>query len=371
MSQSVTEKSRAKRFTPLGIVFAVLGVILFAYFVKKTGVAQIIEGIKRLGAGFLLILAVSTIRPLVRAKAWTWSFEAPYRLPFRDALSAYVTGDALGTLMPLGIIVSEPAKAALVRERVPLMAGLSAIAIENLFYSLSVALFIFSGTAALLLSFPLPKPLWYASTCALVGVVIILFIAYLFIRQQWKFASGLLEHLYVRGIGRHILETKRGRVSAIEDRVYGFYERNRARFLPILLLEAGFHLAGVVEIYITLYFISDTRPTLLAAFILESVNRVINVVFKFVPLRVGVDEAGTGLITKVLQLGTTSGVTLAIIRKARVICWAALGVALLVRRGLSVRAVAEEAEATIARETTQEKREEGPTSTVIAGGKSR
>jgi len=34
-------------------------------------------------------------------------------------------------------IISEPAKPALIRDRLPLMAGLSAIAIENIFYSLS------------------------------------------------------------------------------------------------------------------------------------------------------------------------------------------------------------------------------------------
>ena len=48
------------------------------------------------------------------------------------------------------------------------------------------------------------------------------------------------------------------------------------------------------------------------------------------------------MLTKVLKFGTASGVTLAIIRKARIICWTAIGVALLVRRGLSLRAVAEE-----------------------------
>jgi hypothetical protein len=92
---------------------------------------------------------------------------------------------------------------------------------------------------------------------------------------------------------------------------------------------------------------------LLTAFVLESVNRVINVVFKFVPMRVGVDEAGTGMLTKILRLGTASGVTLAIVRKARVIVWTALGIAFLVRRGLSLRAVAENAEEAVAAEVVE------------------
>ena len=226
----------------------------------------------------------------------------------------------------------------------PLVAGLSALAIENLFYSLSVSLFIFTGTVALMLSFQLPKALQIASTAALAAVVVVIALAFVVIRREWKFLSGALEFLYGRGIGRRFLETKRERARSLEDRVYGFYARNRSRFIPILLLEVCFHLSGVVEVYIVLSFISDSRVTLLTAFVLESVNRVINVVFKFVPLRVGVDEAGTGMLTKVLKLGTTVGVTLAIIRKARIICWTALGVVLLVSRGLSLRDVAEGAE---------------------------
>ncbi|HEX8772104.1 MAG TPA: lysylphosphatidylglycerol synthase transmembrane domain-containing protein [Pyrinomonadaceae bacterium] len=355
MNQSAQNKTSAKRFTPLGIIFALLGSLLFVYFVRSAGLGEITDGIRRLGVGFLLVLCISAFRPVVRALAWTRCFEAPHELRFRDALRAYLIGDAIGTLVPLGIFVSEPAKAALVRKRVPLMAGLSALAVENLFYSLSVALFIFSGMAALLFSFDLSRSLRMISIGALVGVIVAVSLAYLFIRKQWKFLSGTLEFFYRRGVGRRVLETRRERVRSLEERVYGFYTRNRSRFLPILLLEACFHLSGVAEVYVVLWFISDTfkggaGALLLSAFVLESVNRVINVVFKFIPLRMGVDEAGSSWVTKVLKLGEATGVTLAIIRKARIIFWTALGVALLVRRGLSLREVTEETRAAVAQE---------------------
>jgi hypothetical protein len=131
----------------------------------------------------------------------------------------------------------------------------------------------------------------------------------------------------------------------MEDRIYGFYVRNRRLFLPIFGLEVCFHLAGIAEIYTTLSFISDVAPTLLAAFILESVNRVINVVFKFIPFRLGVDEGGSGAVAKVLGLTTTVGITLAIVRKSRDIFWTAVGVLLMIQRGLSPAAVLSEEEA--------------------------
>lgn len=349
MAAGTKNGNKSKRFAPLGIIFAALGLALFAYTVRKAGVSQIVDGIQRLGIAFLLVVAISAIRLVVRAVAWTKCLEAPHRLPFRDAFAARVMGDALGNIIPLAsMAVSEPSKAAFVRHRVPLMAGLSALAIENIFYSLSVVLFIFSGMTALLLTFPLPKALRYAAIATLIALAVVAMIGYLVINKRWRFLSGAFVFLSNRTTGRSWIERATARTRTLEERIYGFYDRNRRHFLKIFALEICFHLAGILEIYTTLSFISETvAPTLFTAFILESVNRVINVVFKFVPLRTGIDEAGTGMLAKVLGFTTTIGVTLAIVRKARDIFWTSVGVALMVRRGLSLRAAADQGEEVI------------------------
>lgn len=338
--------TKRKGYTPLGIVFALAGVLLFAYFVRKAGVGQILDGIRRLGIGFVLIIAISSVRHIVRSIAWTLCVEAPYRLRFRDAFRARLMGDAIGNILPFAsFVISEPAKPALIRDRVPLMAGFSAIVIENIFYSLSVIVFVFSGMLALLLSFSLPKGLRVAGLVTMVAIGIVVVLGVLAIRRQVRFISGAAAFLHRRGLNEKWGEKSR----TLEDRVYGFYQRNGSRFFPILLLEACFHCAGVIEIYVTLSFISpDQPPTLFTAFILESVNRVITMAFKFIPLRMGVDEAGTGKVSKILQFTEAVGVTLAIVRKARDVFWAAVGVALLVHRGFSLRDIAQDAETAIA-----------------------
>lgn len=331
--------SRNKKLARFGIVFALLGLLLFAYFVKKADPWLILSGLQRLGWGFLLIIGISGLRQTARCLAWMRCFEAPHKLRFRDAFAARVMGDALGNIVPLAsVAVAEPSKAAFVTDRVPLMASLSALALENIFYSLSVVLLIFSGTAALLLSFSLPKPLRYASVIAMVVTLVLAPVGYFVLRRQWKFLSRPMSVLGGWGIARAWI-TEKGipRAQTLEDRIYGFYARHNNRLISIFLLEVCFHLSGIAEIYVTLYFISSVRPTLLTAFILESVNRVINVVFKFIPLRTGIDEAGTGMLSKVLGFTTTIGVTLAIVRKGRDIFWTAIGVALMVRRGLTLR----------------------------------
>ena len=321
------KQTRSRRFAPLGVVFGLVGVLLFAYFVSKAGVGEIAARIQRLGAGFVLILAVSSLRYIVRAVAWMLCVEPPFRLRFRDAFAGRLMGDALGNIVPfLSVAVAEPSKAVFVKDRVPLMVGFSALAIENIFYALSVALFIFAGTATLLLTFPLPKPLRYASIAALIVTLLILPLIYLIVRRQTRFLSRVAGYF---GFTKKL----KSRALALEDRIYGFYANTQRSFILIFALEMCFHLAGVLEIFVTLSFISPMAPTLTQAFILESVNRIINLTFKFIPLRAGVDEGGTGSVSKVLGIGRDIGVTLAIVRKGRDIFWSAIGVLLIWGRG--------------------------------------
>jgi len=339
----LTEKrSGSRRFAPLGIIFGLLGLLLFAYFVSRAGVGEILSRIQRLGAGFLLILAVASIRYVVRALAWIRCIESPYKLPFRDAFAARIMGDALGNIIPfISVAVSEPSKAVFVKDRVPLMVGLSGLAIENIFYALSVALFIFAGTATLLLTFSLPKPLRYASIGALVVTFIVIVLVYLIIRSQTRFLSGAVGFFQHRGIARKWMERLKPRAQSLEERVYGFYAKSERSFIGIFALDFCFHLAGILEVFLTLSFISPVAPTLRQAFILESVNRVINVAFKFIPLRAGVDEGGTGQVSKVLGFARGIGETLAIVRKGRDIFWSAIGLVLIWKKGFSLKGLSE------------------------------
>jgi hypothetical protein len=345
MAEKVKEGGASKRFAPAGAAFALAGLALFAYFVWRAGPGEIWSNISKIGWGFAAIILLAGLRFAVRAGAWTLCFEEPHRLGFREAFKAYLIGDAAGNVVPLGIVVSEPTKAAMASRRgVPFAATFSAIAVENIFYMLSVAFFVFCGAAALLAAFPLPKVLRYSSYGIVAGAGLFVAFAAYALKREWRFLSAALRWTAERGLGRKALERRLGRVTAFEERIYGFYGRRRRRFPAIVLCEAVFHALGVAESYLTIWLIAGERPSVLSAFLFESVNRVITVVFKFVPLRAGIDELGTGHLARVLAFGMAAGVTLAIVRKARLVFWMAVGVLLLVARGLSLRGVAEEAE---------------------------
>jgi len=339
----------------LGVAAAAGGLVLFAWTLQRTGLEPVIEGVRKVGYGFVVILAFAGVRFLVRGLAWTLCSEGEPRLRLVDTIPALLAGDALGNLTPLGLLASEPAKAAFVRHRVSLMSAASAITIENVFYTLTVALVIGGGTVALLFLFDVSRALQQVSLVALAAMIAIFIAGLVVLTSQIRVVARIVDAIDRRrgpktprqsaaaGVGpapgdMEAPRTQRrrfGKLLEFEERIYGFAGRHPSRLVPILLLEIAFHVLAIAELWFTLgLLLGAAAPGLMTTFVLEAVNRTITAVFKFVPLRLGVDEAGTELLTRTLGLDAGLGVTMAIIRKGRILSWTAVGVAVLVRRGL-------------------------------------
>jgi hypothetical protein len=134
-------------------------------------------------------------------------------------------------------------------------------------------------------------------------------------------------------------------VAAARLAVIGFAAEHPGRLWRAFGFDAVFHLLAVVEVFLTLRWLlgppslgfgeagplspgfggGGLRPTLAQAVVFESLNRVIIVAFKFVPFRLGVDEALTGALAPVLSLNPAAGVSLAVVRKVRSLFWAGVG----------------------------------------------
>lgn len=332
------EPGKFNRLKILAFFLTLAGVALFVYFISRVGLRELWEAVGRVGVGgFALIFLLYATRLAIRSFAWSFCVEKPYRLKFRDAFQAVIMGEAMSSIIPLGIVVSGTTKSLAVRKKLPLFAGLSALAVENLFYSFITGLYIALAAIALILNFKLPE-FWFWVSSLLIFIVAILIIAGVFmIVRQWHFASAIAEWIYQKGFLRKWLETGREDVKSFENRIYGFYRHQAKRFLPISLLQVLFHALGILEVWLILSFIGDVAPSLFSAFLLESVSRIIVVIFKLVPFVLGVDEAAAQFITDTLKLGAGIGITLAIVRKSVRVTWAIIGVLLLLNRGFSIR----------------------------------
>ena len=337
MTDDPATNGRPGPVSPGSVVAAVLGVALFVYFVQRAGVGEIAAGISRLGWLFLVVVALAGLRFWVRGMAWRGCLEGSHRLTPGSAFQAVVAGDTLGNLTPLSLLISEPAKALFVRDREPVSCTLAALAVENLFYTLSAALVIAGGALALVLRLRTADTWWLASVGLLTALIVVISLVHATIWRHVRVASGLFELVGRRGLVPPIVARWAERVRHAENRVYALYPREPGRLVTLACWELSFHALAILEIHIVLSLISDIAPTLIDAFVFESTNRFITALFKVVPMRIGVDEAGTAAFAELLAFGTAAGVTLAIVRKARMLVWMTIGVGFLVRRGLSVR----------------------------------
>src|SRR5206468_4726723 len=73
-------------------------------------------------------------------------------------------------------------------------------------------------------------------------------------------------------------------------------------------------------------------PRVGAAYIIESLTKVINFAFAFVPGTIGVYETGNGIILRTLGYTTAIGVALAIVRKAAIVFWTVIGLFVIAGR---------------------------------------
>src|SRR2546426_275348 len=175
------------------IAMALVAAGLFAESLHILGVEQIVDGLARMGWGFAAILAIAGARDVVRAIAWTLTIERPARLGFLPAFRARLAGEALNTLLPMGMGVGEPAKA--------------------------------------------------------------------------------------------------------------------------------YQVLAVAEVYVALLLISPQRPTIASALVLETVSRGVTIFFKMIPMRIGVDEASSSFVAGHVSLDPATGLTLALVRKLRMLFW--------------------------------------------------
>ena len=255
------------------------------------------------------------------------------RFSFIQAFAARLGGESMGFLTFAGPLLGEATKVALLRKRVPLVHGVPALVVDNLLYNLSVVLVVFGGAVLMLVAYPVPPVAREVLLVIAAGALLGLIAATMATRKRVTLLTGLIDRLARHGFRPKFLRTRRHHIYRIELTVYAFYKRRRAAFFSMIALDLASHVMSVFEVYITLWLLGFS-PRVGAAFIIESLTKVINFAFAFVPGTIGVYETGNGIILRTLGYTTAIGVALAIVRKAAIIFWTVIGVFVITWRTL-------------------------------------
>lgn len=282
----------------------VIGAALFTYAVGRVGLDALVDGVRRVGWGVLAILALGGARFVLRAQCWRWCLPHGVALDFPHAFTAFLAGDAVGNVTPLGLLASEPTKVLLVRHHLATFDSVASLTLENILYGLSVLAVLAFGLSLLLATTTVPAAAWWVAAATLAATMAVVVAAIALLR-----APRLLR---LRGQLRSLAVEHPGRLA----RVFS--------------LEFLFHVLAVAETFLTLrWLLGDQSPTAIQAIVFETVNRFTTVAFRFVPFRIGVDEAASGAVAPLLAVTVAAGVTLAVVRKARMLFWTAVGLLLV------------------------------------------
>jgi hypothetical protein len=320
------------RFSPVTATVAVIGVALLIYTVQRVGGwPAVVSGIASLGWWFLAVIALGAARMAVRARAWTLCAANPGAggLSFADAFGAILAGDAAGNLTPLGLLASEPTKMLLARGQISAVTSIASVMIENAFYTASVCVVLLGGTWLFLQRADVPAGLEQISE----AIVVLVFLGGLVAVWATRTQPAVLSRLapIVTRLARRA-DAPADAVREVEARIYGVLQWPAARILHATVWEASFHLLAVAEVWLVLRLLpGGGQLTLVDAFLMESAGRFVTIAFKFVPYRLGIDEVGSGAVAQALGLTAANGVTLALVRRLRILVLNTAGLIKLAR----------------------------------------
>lgn len=316
------------RLSVLNVAIAIVGVALLVFTVQRVGGwGAVVEGVAGIGWWFAVVLLLGAFRMGCRARAWMVCANDS-QLRFRDAFGAWLAGDAIGNLTPLGLLASEPTKILMARTRVSTVTSIASVTIENAFYTASVAVVLLTGTWLLLQRTNVPDGLERIAQFGLAAIVVAA-IAGAWAARTRPAVLSRFAPLVAKLAGKSHAPAEA--IRDVEAQIYAVPRWPLGRIVHVLLWEVAFHVAAVAEVWVVLELLVP-NVTLAEAFLLESAGRFVTVAFKFVPYRLGIDEAGSGAVASVLGLSPATGVTLALVRRLRIVILNAFGLIPLVNR---------------------------------------
>ena len=331
---SVASRSR-RSFVWLQALAFILGLALLIFVINRVGVQPLFDALLRIGFGFFIILGLNGLRHFLRTIAMRAAVPAEHRrISMRHAFAARLGGEAISFLTFTGPLLGEATKVALLRKRIPLTYGVPALVVDNLIYNLSVVFFILTGAVVMLLRYPLPPQVYIVLLAIALIAALGILIAAVAAKRRVMLLTWIVDRTAQLRLSPKVILKRRDHIYHIETKVYDFYKHHPGSFFLMIVCNLLAHAASVVEVYLALRMLGfETQWS--QAYIIESLTKVINFVFAFVPGTIGVYEGGTEVILqKGLGFTPAAGLALALVRKAAIVAWTSAGLLVLTWRTL-------------------------------------
>jgi hypothetical protein len=292
---------------PIVFFFFLVGLGILGILISKMPLGEVMESMHSVGFNALWVFAVAPLWFLANTMALSRLIQ--HRVGFFNLLYNQLVGEAMNTVVPLAGIGGEPFKVKHLSRWLSIGEASQAIVLDRLIHAVS--------------------GLIYSSAVLFITIYLVPFSASL--KLSMILAGGLLGILGLTLMFFSLSKVPSQLTHFILKR-FSSFEVLRQQKLPKSTFAAclGYKLLGrvinLIEIYLILRLlgiaVTPGRLAIIAAFIAAS-SLLINVI----PQGLGVAEAGITGAFSLIGLAPHLGLTFGLIRRARIIFWALLGVA--------------------------------------------
>lgn len=325
-------RSHTRFIVVQGIILAA-GVALLVYLLYSLGFGTIYETVTRIGWGFLIIVAINGIRHVMRAFCLYLAIHSENRsVGFRNVLAARLAGEAVNLLTVTGPFLGDATKVALLQRKQTLTHSAAAVIVDNILYYITVGVMILSGVGLLVVTVgEFDNATRYALAIVVTLVLLMLIGLAAAVKFDIKPLSFVLKRLDRKGLLPKAIASKREYILEIETNVFSVYHERPGTFYLLLFIGMLTHAISVWEVHLALGMLGFA-PGVIKSYIIESLNKIINFAFSFVPGTVGVYEGGNALFLRILGYSSAVGVALALVRRGAILFWTAIGLLVLIYR---------------------------------------
>ena len=314
---------RARRY--LQIAAALMGAALLSYLILRAGTDKLLDNVKQMGWGILLVLGLAGISHLV--KTWAWRLTLPgqfKKVSFSRTLGLRLVSEAMGQLGFVGQMVGDATRGSLLTSDLPASGIISSVTLDRGLFMGTGLIVTIAGFAALLFMPAIPGRLrLYASLFAVV-LVALLALSVWAIQNGWPVLSRSARLAGRIPWFKTWLHSKEAVILSAEQQLLTFHRQAPRAFWASTLLNFVAHGLAIAEVYLILLLVGS-KVTLTGALMLEALTKLINAVGTINPGNVGTYEGGNMAIVKLVGLAPAEGLTLGLCRRFRSIVWAIIG----------------------------------------------
>jgi hypothetical protein len=317
------------------IAFAAgLAVVIALVYSNRETISNALLGV---GWGFALLISLNLIRHFLRAASMYRAVAPELRtFKYRSAVAARFGGEAVTLFSAFtGPYLGDATKVMLMKKHLSVTQGASAVIIDNILYYTSVIILVLSGVVILVARYG-------SSGTTMSKILLIITIAMTVAFSVFALAilfritpvTHTIDFLAKRNIAPNFLVRKRESILNVENNVFQFYHNRPLDFFTVFGISLCVQIVSVTEVFFAMTFLGD-EPTLTKAFIIESLTKIVNLTYGFIPANMGIYEGGSELILKTLKYTAGVGVALALVRRCTSLCGNLVGVIILFWRGAS------------------------------------